>query len=227
VRPEGTVLARRPAPDKAFVIEEWTDSREYGVNALSPYVFHWSPHCYHVYPMPSYVFSEPDWAKDYRVEKVLAQEEGPERIVTVTARALTKTTWVVLLVVWPLLWLIARCIRRADRRSALRQFLQFAIIFLLAVYVINAVYGFRGALARLGDYDFVSAALCGPERSTPATSGTEPEESAGNRFRGTWLAGCRIPLPEDFILGIDRQKLDFESHFPSYLRGQWRSGGWW
>jgi hypothetical protein len=34
-------------------------------------------------------------------------------------------------------------------------------------------------------------------------------------------------LPSDFVLGVDRQRLDFEIKWPSYLRGEWREHGWW
>ncbi len=37
-----------------------------------------------------------------------------------------------------------------------------------------------------------------------------------------------IPVPANYLLGIDRQKYDFdEAGFRSYLRGRWRQGGWW
>jgi hypothetical protein len=36
-----------------------------------------------------------------------------------------------------------------------------------------------------------------------------------------------VPLPEDYVQGIDIQKRDFEYKIWSYLRGQWREGGWW
>jgi hypothetical protein len=36
-----------------------------------------------------------------------------------------------------------------------------------------------------------------------------------------------VPLPAQYLLGIDRQKLDFELKLWSYLGGQWKQGGWW
>jgi hypothetical protein len=34
-------------------------------------------------------------------------------------------------------------------------------------------------------------------------------------------------VPANYLLGIDRQKYDFdEAGFWSYLRGHWRQGGW-
>ena len=36
-----------------------------------------------------------------------------------------------------------------------------------------------------------------------------------------------VPVPRNYLLGIDVQKRDFESHYYSYLRGEWRKEGWW
>jgi hypothetical protein len=36
-----------------------------------------------------------------------------------------------------------------------------------------------------------------------------------------------MPLPANYVQGIDRQKLDFEQRPWSYFRGEWRRGGWW
>ena len=48
-----------------------------------------------------------------------------------------------------------------------------------------------------------------------------------NRFVGTPLRHLPVPLPEDYLLGIDQQKLDFEEGQPSWLAGQWHSHGRW
>jgi len=48
-----------------------------------------------------------------------------------------------------------------------------------------------------------------------------------NRFQNSWLGAIPIPLPGEFLAGIDRQKVDFELGWWSYLRGQWKRGGWW
>ncbi|MGH7139254.1 MAG: hypothetical protein ACREHD_26205 [Pirellulales bacterium] len=54
-----------------------------------------------------------------------------------------------------------------------------------------------------------------------------PNSGPRNRFATTFSAGLRVPLPANYVLGIDRQKFDFEAGFDSYLRGEWRHGGWW
>jgi hypothetical protein len=50
---------------------------------------------------------------------------------------------------------------------------------------------------------------------------------AGNRFAGTWLGELPVPVPANYLQGIDVQKSDFESHFNSYLCGTWAKHGWW
>ena len=36
-----------------------------------------------------------------------------------------------------------------------------------------------------------------------------------------------MPLPADYVCGIDLQRIDFEEGADGYLRGEWRRGGWW
>ena len=136
---------------------------------------------------------------------------------------LTRTTWLILFLLWPLLWLVWRWPdRRAlSRRVWVREGCQLALIVLVGLYVLNLGYGFEGSFQRLGHYRFVSRALGGPaERRAPGTEG-------GNRFAGTCLAALPVPLPENYLVGIDFQKREFEQRKLSYLRGQWRAGGWW
>ena len=51
--------------------------------------------------------------------------------------------------------------------------------------------------------------------------------NTGNRFHGTVLAGMPIPLPADYVLGMDLQRVDFEAGWPFYLDGEWSNGGVW
>jgi hypothetical protein len=137
---------------------------------------------------------------------------------------LTKTTWVVLFGLWPALWLFWVATRpgttRApdDRTSTATAATQLAVILVLAVYILNLGYLYHGTLTRLGDYAFTSRAF----------GGTGREGVGGNRFAGTWLGEVPVPLPRDYLLGIDLQKKDFEDRGdPSFLLGEWKDGGWW
>lgn len=161
---------------------------------------------------------------------------------------LAKFSWLLLIGIWPVIWLAslrrerlalaAGRISRTDlpltigiqqsegstpaRTSQAPGFwgalAQQLAMLLVACYLINVAYGFDGSFSRLDSFQFSSERLAG--QSQPGV--------LGNRFTGTPIGSLRIPLPRQFLLGIDLQKKDLE-HFPhaSYLRGEWRQGGWW
>ncbi len=148
---------------------------------------------------------------------------------------LSKMTWVILFGLWPLLWLFWTVSERrrisnaaadaaADGASfdsppfSRSRIAQMAAILLLGLYVLNLGYGFDGTFTRLKDFTFVSSALTGEPK--PGTR--------GNRFSDTPLAGLPVPVPRQYLLGMDVQKRNFEHcSEPSYLRGEWKDGGWW
>lgn len=143
---------------------------------------------------------------------------------------LTKYTILVLYGVWPLVglfWLFdsgGTALRRAGWR---RLTIQGSTMVLASLYVIHAGYAFSGSFKPLGDYPFVSRLFAGD-----ALDERHGQKSGqyGNRFGDTWMAHLPVPLPEDFVRGIDVQRVDFERGFNSYLAGEWRragEGGWW
>jgi hypothetical protein len=134
---------------------------------------------------------------------------------------LTKFTSLILYAVWPVLAVAHRFDRGSTispRITPIRTtFGHGLLITAVAVMVMNAGYGFAGSFARLGDYDFVSRAFAGSDGGVP-----------GNRFRGSWLESVPVPLPYDYLIGVDVQRRDLEGGMPpSYLAGVWRSRGWW
>ncbi len=100
---------------------------------------------------------------------------------------------------------------------------QMGVILLLGLYVLNLGYGFEGSFQRLGEYGFVSETLGGPKDEGQMAYAPQGR----NRFEGTWLAHLPVPLPKNYLMGIDLQRWDFERKMWSYLRGEWRLGGWW
>jgi hypothetical protein len=122
---------------------------------------------------------------------------------------LTKSTWIILFALWPLLHLVYHWRRTKHWR-------QLAAILLLALYVLNLGYGFEGTFTSLGEFDFITKEFAGTSDGKP-----------GNRFRGSTLSEVPLPLPKNYILGIDYQKRHFEMKLPSYLAGEWKRGGWW
>jgi len=142
--------------------------------------------------------------------------------VTLGGGLLCKTTLILLLPVWVMIWGITRLVSRRPRDpSAVRQAPVLGLVAILgiALYVLNLGYIFRGTFEPLGRPVFSSRLFTGLERSG----------YPGNRFAGTPLGLVPVPLPADYLLGIDLQRLDFETHSrPSYLKGMWRErGGWW
>jgi hypothetical protein len=116
----------------------------------------------------------------------------------------------------------AACHNDCAPRQFAREFGMLAVRMVIALYVINLGYGFEGSLTRLGDYRFVSAILGAQDGEEKTPSG------GGNRFANSWLAGVPVPLPKNYVLGIDLQRRDFEQYrHPSYLRGEFRDKGWW
>jgi 4-amino-4-deoxy-L-arabinose transferase-like glycosyltransferase len=112
------------------------------------------------------------------------------------------------------------------------------LIPLLALLVLNAGYGFEGTGRRLGTFPFLSTTL-----TKPRLGGSPPPRSPyafyqmiyaqrQNRFEGTWPGVLPMPVPEQFLLGLDEQR--FESHtglpgggYAVALRGTIRREGWW
>lgn len=131
---------------------------------------------------------------------------------------LTKTTWLFLFVLWPVLWIA--CGRMP--RAWLSESAQLVLIPAIALWVVNLGYGFERSFKPLGEYQFLSAALGGADR-THLRNG----HWIGNRAAGSWLGRLPVPLPENFVLGIDYIKFEYERKYWSYLRGEWRFGGWW
>jgi len=153
---------------------------------------------------------------------------------------LSKMSWITLFSLWPLLWWAWRRLsplQTDDRKEDLadrsthasclegeadetRQppLLQLSAILVLALYLVNLAYGFDGSLTQLKEHRFASRLMTGPESSG----------RPGNRFRNSVFGKLPVPLPRQYVLGFDSQKRDLEDYGkPSYLRGEWRDGGWW
>lgn len=160
---------------------------------------------------------------------------------------LCKTTLILFYPLWPLLWLIYRWRDRA--KMAIRDWVSeagmLALRMAIGLYILNLGYGFEGTGTKLMNFQFVSDLFAGRElrvinqRPDPAMplhlqSGVswDPSKSSTsdptNRFATSWLGALPVPLPKNYVLGIDIQQKDFEHYGkPSYLRGEWRDHGWW
>lgn len=111
------------------------------------------------------------------------------------------------------------------------------LVPIVALLVLNLGYLFEGTGRRLGSFPFLSPAL-----TRPRTGGEIPRRQARfyqmlyeqrqNRFEGTWLGALPVPLPEEYLLGLDEQSFEANPGIPGggyavALRGTIRRGGWW
>ncbi|MDO5308647.1 MAG: glycosyltransferase family 39 protein [Planctomycetia bacterium] len=100
--------------------------------------------------------------------------------------------------------------------------LLFLILFCfgVSVLVVNMGYIFEGSFKPLGDYRFESTLFSG------APSLEETPSVGANRFASSCFAKTPVPLPYNYVMGVDKQRLDFERGIDSYWRGAWRHNGW-
>ena len=136
---------------------------------------------------------------------------------------LAKMTLLVFFPLWLFMWFAYRWPdRHRLAHGWAREIAMLSLRMVLVAYIINFGYAFEGSCTRLGDFKFVSAALgarVGEQKAPP---------DGGNRFTGSWLADVPVPLPVNYVLGIDLQKRDFEEYRqPSYLAGTFSPTGWW
>ncbi len=95
------------------------------------------------------------------------------------------------------------------RREAARRLASgLAIIGLLTLLVVNLAYGFGESFRTWGSYQVRSQTL--------------------SRLHAGWLGWVPVPLPADFVRGLDAQQVDVEvGDFPNYFNGRWSRQGWW
>ena len=147
------------------------------------------------------------------------------------ALGLAELTKFTLILFYPLFLVMFLFFAPKSRKSAQIGFrsrlLQFAGICAMSLVVINLGYLFEGTGRPLRSFHFQTKLLTGK----PAPSG-DKAPAVGNRFDGSGnraergLGYLPMPLPVNYIQGIDTQRLDFERGLPSYLRGKWSNHGW-
>jgi hypothetical protein len=90
-------------------------------------------------------------------------------------------------------------------------------ILVLALAVVHVGYLFEDSVVPLRQYEFVSQVLGGTEATMA---------NPGNRFKEGWLGMLPIPVPKNFILGIDHLKMEVEQKYWSFFLGEWKFGSW-
>lgn len=129
---------------------------------------------------------------------------------------LAKTNWLILGPLLPLTWGVYAYCMRLSAKTLLLQSCQLCGAMLISLLIVNACYAFQGSGKKLVSYRFSSKLLRHPD-----------ELDLGNRFTGTVLEKLPVPLPEEYVLGVDSQRYSVEAGRLSYLLGEWSQVGWW
>lgn len=128
---------------------------------------------------------------------------------------LTRSNAVLLIPFLLLFWLSMLVVRGWRQVPVKSQVGQLLCATTIALVVLNAGYAFSGSFRTLGSYRFASKALRG-------------QDDTSNRFAGTAIASLPVPLPADYVLGIDTLKRNFENNMKlMYLGGTFQTKGWW
>lgn len=113
-------------------------------------------------------------------------------------------------------WALRACLQR--RLPTGHELLQLAAIGCTALLVVNAVYAFQDTFLPLKAYGFTSGSLVGE---------ASKEGERGNRFANSPLGSVPVPVPAQYLIGLDFQQHEFERRYWCYLAGEWKHGGWW
>lgn len=127
--------------------------------------------------------------------------------------ASAKYACVVLFPLFVGVWIVRELPRLVrPRRWPLRSALQFGVVLLLAVDVINCGYLGSGTLTPLKEYHIgrrLMTRLAGPP-SAPGAPGLR-----------TWLGALPVPLPWDYVKGVDEVHAVLTRGHSIYYRGEW------
>jgi len=92
-------------------------------------------------------------------------------------------------------------------RSIRRMCGLWVVAIFVSLLVLNAGYLFRGSFSPLRTYDLQSATM------------------RGTVHQFAWLGWLPVPLPRDYVEGIDHQRHIMEQKHPVFLDGQWSEDG--
>ena len=99
--------------------------------------------------------------------------------------------------------------------------IRFSSIIFASLIVLNGLYGFDRCFKSLGQFNFRSRALSGQ------VTAHLDEIPSGNRFKESFASLLPVPLPSDYLLGLDSQKWEEEIGFYHLTNGRLVHGGRW
>jgi hypothetical protein len=139
--------------------------------------------------------------------------------VAIGVALLTKLTLLPSLLFLPLCVASLQCFSPSHfpLRSLPARTIDTLLFLFFGIFVLNLGYLFEGSFLPLGVYEFCSEMLGG----AGCNAGVQ-----GNRFRETWLASFPVPVPRNYLLGIDYLKYEVEAKKWSFLNGEWKYGSW-
>lgn len=126
----------------------------------------------------------------------------------------SKFTWVILIPLFPSMWLFWKvfCRSRLLSIGSVVEVGHLILAFSIALLIVNATYAFQNTLWNLRDIKFVSES--GREIMLP--------------MKDSWLGELIVPVPQRFCEGLDLQKLANEGGGANnYLLGSYSEDGWW
>jgi glutamine amidotransferase-like uncharacterized protein len=141
----------------------------------------------------------------------------------------SKTVWIIIFGILPILCVTACLFFAKDCRwrFLLNSFMKLCVIFIVSIIIVNVFYNFSGTCKLLKQYSFISASLSGNSSGDSSDNSSGGFDLGNNRFAQSCLGLLPIPLPQDYLYGIDVQKYDFERGIPSYVNGIWSDRGFW
>ena len=136
---------------------------------------------------------------------------------------LAKHTLLILYPVVCIIWLAYA----SEQQMVLRRSGQLVLVLLTSLLVLNLGYLLEGTLTPLKDYRFQTQLFTGLSHEEVHGFNRE-QDGYPSRFEGAFVENIPVPLPSNYLQGIDTQRFDFERNVgQSYLCGAWQESGWW
>ncbi|TWT69916.1 ArnT family glycosyltransferase [Crateriforma conspicua] len=145
---------------------------------------------------------------------------------------LCKHTFLVFYPLMVVLILADSCRRGTHWRSLFSGVAACLALIVGSLFIVNLGYGFEDFGRPLNQYQFVSRLFRGNEVDSTTKwvrdgSQVHPLDKDRHRFSNVpLLSDLRVPLPGNYVRGLDHQQADFESGMNSYSLGRLRDHGW-